>query len=414
MTTLAIIAEYNPFHNGHLYHLNKAKELTGANYSVALMSGSFLQRGVPAMWDKYTRANMCTSCGIDLALELPFPYATGSAMDFAMGSINILNRLNSIDYLCFGAETDDIKLLKTISEVIVTEPASYKSALKTNLSSGMSFPSARDKALTDYFNDDSLTSIISQPNNILAIEYISALIRTDSKIKPVLVKRKQAMYHDDTIYGSISSATAIRHTLDNNSSLDMISRDLPHNAMTLITDTYTKSAPVFPESLTPFLQAKLITGSEYEYICDINIDFSNKLKAISSSISYEEALNTLATKDLTKTRVSRCLIHLILEYTEAMRSSFIHTGYGFYANILSFRRESSSLIKNINKVSHIPLITKKADFNNYLAQYDHIDKELANLMWTLDMRATNLYNCLVYNTYAYSLDNDYTVHLPIS
>ncbi len=419
MSTLAIIAEYNPFHNGHMYHLNKAKELTGADYAIALMSGNFLQRGVPAMWDKYTRSYMCTSCGIDLALELPFPYATGSAMDFAMGAVSILNKLNYVNYICFGAETDDLKLLGDIAQVVVNEPGPYKNILKDHLASGMSYPMAREKALINYLNRDNLAPIISQPNNILAIEYICALIRTNSSIKPILIKRKQAMYHDDNLYGSISSATAIRNALNdqnpaNTTPIDVISKDLPDQVAKIINDTYMKSSPIYSHALTPFLQSKLISHNDYENICDINIDFSNKLNSLTPNITFDQAVNKLSTKDITKTRASRNLIHLILDYRAALRGCLIDKGYAIYANILSFKRNSSSLIKEINNFSSIPLITKKADFNNYLSNYDMLDKELAKKMWELDTKATSLYNCLIYNTYSNIMDNDYKRNIPIS
>ncbi len=418
MKTLAIIAEYNPFHNGHLYHLQQAKQITNADYSIALMSGNFLQRGVPAMWDKYTRAKMCTSCGIDLALELPFAFATGSAMDFAMGAIHILNSLHSVDYLCFGAETADLNKLKSIAKVVVEEPEQYKHLIRNNLSIGMSYPGARENALTKYFNDSELTDIISQPNNILAIEYISALIRTHSSIEPIIIERKQAMYHDSTLYGSISSATAIREELSkyscNTEVPDSICHDVPPSVMTTIESSYSHSSPVYIEDLTPFLQSKLISNCKYEEICDISVDFSNKLRVISPCITYEAAISSLATKDITKTRVCRNLIHLLLEYTENTRTAFIKNNYAFYANILSFKKDSSSLIKEINQNSNIPLITKKADFGTYLANYENIDKNLAEIMWTLDTKSTDLYNCLIYNKFGYTMNNDFTQNIPIT
>ena len=138
MKTLAIIAEYNPFHNGHFYQLHKAKEITGANRAIAVMSGNFLQRGIPAMWDKYLRANMAVLAGIDMVLELPFVYATGSAYDFAMGAIHMLNKLESIDYLCFGAETDDLAGMLSVARIFVEEPEEYKQALQTELANGKS------------------------------------------------------------------------------------------------------------------------------------------------------------------------------------------------------------------------------------------------------------------------------------
>lgn len=195
MKTVAIIAEFNPFHNGHKYIVNQAKKITNSDYCISIMSGNFLQRGIPSMWDKYTRATIAVQEGIDLCLELPFPYATGSAYDFAMGAVSILNSLNSVDYLCFGAETDDLALFERITEILINEPDEYKTQLKTYLSQGLSFPSARSNALVSILQDTSISDLLSKPNNILALEYIHSLKKINSPIKPIIIKRIIANYH---------------------------------------------------------------------------------------------------------------------------------------------------------------------------------------------------------------------------
>lgn len=416
MKNIAIIAEYNPFHNGHLYHLNKSIEMTNATHSIVLMSGNFLQRGVPAMWDKYTRAKMATSSGVDLAIELPFPYATGSAKDFASGAIAILDSLNSIDFLCFGAETDDITLLTRIADIINSEPDSYKNGLSDALSSGMSFPEARAHALNLCFTskDQDLTSIINQPNNILAIEYIAALRRINSNIKPIIVKRHGAMYHDSTLYGSISSASAIRSDIQCGSFVfDNIRADIPEAVAKLIEACYMCTWPITSEELSPFLQQQLLNPVNYGAICDISEDLANKLRKLSPVTSYQDAIATLSSKDLTTTRIYRSLIHLIMDYKEADRDAFIASGYALYGNILSFRKDSSQLIKQINNNSLIPLITKKADFEKCFTGYDNISMNIADIMWSYDIKATLLYNCLIYNRYKTIVPNDYNIQIPI-
>ncbi|MBE5933193.1 MAG: nucleotidyltransferase family protein [Lachnospiraceae bacterium] len=416
MKNLAIIAEYNPFHNGHLYHLNKSKELTNANCTIALMSGNFLQRGVPAMWDKYTRSKMATTAGIDLVLELPFPYATGSAKDFASGAVNILNSLNSIDYLCFGAETDNIDLLTKIADIINTEPDYYKEQLNIELSKGLSFPHARTLAITNYIGSKhpDLINIINQPNNILAIEYIAALRKINSKIQPVIIKRHSAMYHDQTLYGSISSASAIRtHIQSNDFDMDKLKSDIPLEIYDIVVSNYNHTWPIDVDKLTPYIQYKLLNPCNYSEICDISLDMANKLNKLSPVSNYQDIIKALSSKDLTNTRISRSLIHLLLDYKEADRDMFLANNYSLYANILSFRKESSQLIKTINQQSSIPLITKKADFNKYLSNYKHINQNIAKTMWDLDTKATVLFNCLVYNSYGTILPSDYNIQLPI-
>ncbi len=416
MKNLAIIAEYNPFHNGHMYHLNKARELTGGDCSVALMSGSFLQRGVPAMWDKYTRASLATSAGIDLALELPFAYATGSAKDFATGAVKILDKLNSIDYLCFGAETDNLALLTEIADVINQEPDLYKEQLSQALSKGASFPQARAKALSTYLasSNQELDMVINQPNNILAIEYIAALRRCSSSIQPVVIKRSKAMYHDQTLYGSISSATAIRADIESKDfNIDSIRADLPEQVTNIIEKDYMKTWPIDCNDLTPYIQASLLNPINYSEICDISEDLANKLYKLSPVTNYQDTINALSSKDLTATRINRSIIHLLLDYKEAHRSLFIDKDYGLYANILSFRRDSSQLIKYINQQTDIPLITKKADFERCFADFSELSLDIAKVMWSYDTRATQLYNCLVYNRYGTILPNDFNIQLPI-
>lgn len=424
MKTVAIIAEYNPFHNGHKYHLETAKKLTGSNYSVALMSGNFLQRGQAAMWDKYTRAKMCVSSGIDLALELPFPYATGSAKDFAIGAVNILNSLNSIDYLCFGAENADISVFNQIADILISEPDTYKEQLKNELSCGKSFPAARESALLACINSVYAADILSSPNNILALEYICALKKTCSKIKPVIIERKNAGYHDSKIYGEISSATAIRKTISeyvaNNvlhqglsDSLSKLYDDIPNTVFNIISSHSYKSGPVFTSDLTPFLQCKLLSDVDFASICDINREFGDKLSKLSVNISYDIAADTMNTKEITVSRIYRGLIHLILGYTENDRRSFIDNGYAAYASILSFKKDSSILLREIKSSSNIPLITKKADFHSNIMEFEHIKSEFASRMWELDTKATDLYNCLIFNRYEYKNTNDYNTKIPI-
>ncbi len=416
MKNIAIIAEYNPFHNGHMYHLNKAKELTGADYSIALMSGSFLQRGTTAMWDKYTRASMATSSGVDLVLELPFVYATGSAKDFATGAVCILDKLNTIQYLCFGAETDDITLLSDVAEVINTEPPIYQKVLTDAISKGISYPQARAKGIIASLGCDNpdIADIINQPNNILAIEYIAALKRIDSSIEPIIIKRKSSMYHDETLYGSISSATAIRAGISTDSfHMDTIKNDIPAAVYQILKDKYLTSWPITSKLLTPYLQSCLLNPIKFSEICDISEDFANKLLKLTPLTSYEDAIDTLSSKDLTGTRINRNLIHLILNYKNLHRRLFIDNGYGLYASILSLKKASSQLIKTINQDSSIPIITKKADFEKYLLNYPDINIDIAKIMWEYDMKATNLYNCLVYNSYRTKLPNDYNTQIPI-
>ncbi len=416
MKTLAIIAEYNPFHNGHLYQLNQGMQITKADYSIAIMSGNFLQRGEAAMWDKYSRGRMCVSSGVDLAIELPFAYATGSAMDFANGAVSILDNLNSVDYLCFGAENPDLSLFDRVSEVILQEPDSYKLQLKEALSLGMSFPAARQRALSTYLDSTELSQFISQPNNILGIEYICALKKLGSSIKPIIIERRSAGYHDTKLNKHISSATSIRQALiqdDSSSAIDLISMNIPETTLRVIQEIDMHAGPVISEDLTPFVQSILLSSDDFSNICDINRDLSNKLSNAATNSSYSEFINFLTSKDITATRVRRGIIHLLLGYTQCDREIFIKNGMAFYANILAFKKDSTKLIKMLSNNSNIPVITKKADFDNYFSSYESIDLDVAHRLWQLDTKATRLYNCLIYNRYNFKNTNDYTTKIPV-
>lgn len=215
MKTLGIIVEYNPFHNGHLYHLSKAKEITKADYVVAVMSGNFLQRGEPAIINKWARTEMAINAGIDLVIEIPFAFSTQDANGFAFGAVKLLDSLQIIDYLCFGSETNHLDILYPISKFLYIETTQYKELIKKKIKNGYEYPKARSQALCEYhriFGIDHLKElsplklgkILNCPNNILALEYIKHLLNLNSKITPVPIKRIGASYHQKTIRGNIS------------------------------------------------------------------------------------------------------------------------------------------------------------------------------------------------------------------
>ena len=220
MKICGIVAEYNPFHNGHLYHVEKTKEQTGAEAVVCVMSGNFIQRGLPALFDKWTRTKMAIQNGVDLVIELPVCYATASAEYFAQGSISLLDSLNVVDTLSFGNSCNDIKILKRIANVLYLEPEGYKKELQKEIKRGVSYPIARSNALTTFlkkeFDEKTLTDILLDSNNILGIEYLKALLYCNSNIEPVAIERKGGNYNSVYVDGNICSATAIREMLYTN------------------------------------------------------------------------------------------------------------------------------------------------------------------------------------------------------
>ena len=237
MKTAGIIAEYNPFHRGHEYQIQYTKEKLGADYVIVTMSGDYVQRGTPALISKHLRAEMALRCGADLVLEMPVSVSTASAEAFAMGGVSLLDSLGVVDMLCFGSESGEISTLQKLAEILVKEPDEYKHLLKSFLSQGLSFPTARSQALTEYLKavcrltkantvEDSATfssnaaRILNTPNNILGIEYCKALLRLNSKIQPVTIRREGMGYHDTFAdSGSLTETPSVSGTNTTGSSL---------------------------------------------------------------------------------------------------------------------------------------------------------------------------------------------------
>ena len=233
---LGIISEYNPFHNGHLYHLEQSKKLSGCDYTVAVISGNFTQRGSTSLVDKWEKTRMALANGVDLVIELPVLYSISSAENFADGSIKILNSLGIVDTLSFGAETSDIAVLSKIADVLTVEPTEYKNILSHELKKGLSFPKARENALLMYLGDiRKYSGVLSSPNNILGIEYLKALKKYKSNINPICIKRIESDYNSINFSNNIASATAIRN-LVKNKSFDIIKDLVPESTYSILID----------------------------------------------------------------------------------------------------------------------------------------------------------------------------------
>ena len=217
MKVLGIVAEYNPFHNGHMYHIEQSKKLTGCDYVVCVMSGNFIQRGEPAIINKFARTEIALNSGVDLVVELPVPFSMSSAEYFAFGAVKLLDSLGIVDCISFGSEHGEVNELLSIAKLLCEEPEEFKQYLTAELKAGLSFPAARQNAIEQYFSDkalqESIHELLSSSNNILGVEYLKALIRLNSKIKPYTVKRVSNAYNEKHLTGSISSATAIRRSI---------------------------------------------------------------------------------------------------------------------------------------------------------------------------------------------------------
>jgi len=415
MKILGIITEYNPFHNGHLYHLFKAKEITGADYVVAVMSGNFLQRGEPAIINKWARTKMALNAGVDLIIELPFVFSTQDANGFAFGAVKLLDSLQIIDYLCFGCETDNLDTLYSISNFLHIEPQKYKELIVYNSKNGYEFPRARSQAICEYhriFGIDGLEKIsplelsklLKYPNNILALEYIKHLLNLKSKIKPIAIKRIGAGYHQKNIKGKISSATSIRNEILN-------SLSSPKTDLFILND---KIKSTIPQSVFPILEKELregrgpITFDSYrQYILatlrrmsledisrvqGVTEGLENRIKKASlKSCTVEQLINSIKTRRYTRTKIQRIILHLMANLSKKDVKTFNRCG-PLYARVLGFSKKGKTLLRNIKKISSTPLISK---LSNYLRQT--ISEENNNFrnrlikMLDHDILATDIY-----------------------
>jgi predicted nucleotidyltransferase len=373
MRIVGLIAEYNPFHKGHTYHIQKAKELSGADHVIVVMSGDFVQRGAPALLPKHLRAEMALSCGADAVFELPVSYATGSAELFATGAVSLLDQLGVTDALCFGAECDALSTLEPVAQTLAAEPQDYRLSLRRALKSGVPFPLARQRALEEHFKlagseAADFSSMLSLPNNILAIEYLKALYRLDSSIEPFVLKRKDSDYHQETLQRGFNSASAIRKVFSDSTDIrqirDLLADPLPAPCLSIIEREYGKRLPVMANDFSLLTKHALLCHSarELEQYQDLSPELSNRIaRHLGSWTNFEEFCELIKTRDLTYTRVSRALIHILLEIKKDDIHSYIRQGYHEYARLLGFRKESHSILSEIHKKSSLKLVTKSAD-----------------------------------------------------
>lgn len=444
MKVVGLITEYNPFHNGHKYHIEEARRITGADYCIAVMSGSFVQRGAPAIIDKYSRARMALLNGVDLVLELPVCFSTASAEYFAHGAVSLLNKLGVVDFICFGSECGDINILDRAAELLLDKSGLFDECLQAYLKEGKSYPAARSAAMQkiirinqamDLSDNDTelLSQIINEPNNILGIEYIKAIRRLNSRIKPVTIRRISAHYHDreladentagsarGSLFGAdipsaninasaISSATAIRSSIlgtchtEADKSIEKIKSSVPDNVYRILMENYLKSFPITEVDLAPLLHYRLIyedSQSLSEYM-DVSEDLADRIiKMRNLNCSIEEFCKTVKSKNYTLTRINRALLHIVLNIRKSSVDAYCQNGYAQYARILGIKKESSRLLRLIYKKGVLPVISK-------LSKADTMLDILGRQMLTEDINATHLYNRIVYGKFKIDIPNEY-------
>ena len=366
MNKVGIICEYNPFHNGHIYHLEKVKELFPDSYIVLVLVGNFTQRGDLSVINKWDKTKIALKYNIDLVVELPFNIATSSANYYAKGAIDILNKLGC-NYLVFGSETNDIDLFYELAN-ITKNNKEYENKIKKYLDEGYNYPKACSLALKDVSN-----KVIDKPNDVLALEYVRSIINTNSKIKPISIKRTNS-YHEDEITSNIASATSIRKNINNKKLIKYV---LPKISFDLINN-------VDINKYFQYLKYEIIINNSLNEIDGVDEGIENKLKKeILNCNSLDDFILKIKSKRYSYNRIKRMLLH-ILTKTKKEYDKDIH-----YIRVLGFNDNGKKILKEVKDNINIPIITK------YKKEYDYLFKD--------DICANKLYSLLT----NYNINNEY-------
>lgn len=399
MKVVGIIAEYNPFHNGHAYQIQQIREQLKADYVIVAMSGDFVQRGIPAITDKYTRTSMAISGGADVVFELPCIWATSSAEFFARAGVTLLANTGVVDTLCFGAETDNIDSLKAIASALSEENAFFSKKLADYIANGNSYPSARSLALKECLNLPDIEEILNQPNNILGIEYLKAL--NSSSIQPHIIRREGDDYHAKNVSSPNTSATAIREKLLSKD-LSAISECIPKASYDVFLGSIERNQILFDNAISSVIgYALLCKNGKYEDYVDCSRELADKIRNnINDYKDFHSFCSLLKTKEITYSRISRTLLHIALGHTKKDTEIFKEVGYIPYLRLLGFKKESSGILSEIKSKAKVPIISKVADASEYLVTD-------AMKLLDSDIFASNLYNQLMYTQNDIQLPNDY-------
>lgn len=401
---LGIVSEYNPFHNGHVHHLEVSRQLSKAAFTVAVMSGNFVQRGDTAIVDKWTRTEMALKAGVDLVIELPTVYALSSAENFADGAVKILNSLGVVDYISFGSEIGEITPLNDVASVLYKEPKEFSSLITTQLRSGLSYPKAREIALSQYFRgSQKYNDILSNPNNILGVEYLKSLKRHRSHICPITIKRDYADYNSTTEKNGIASATAIRTMIKSNKN---VHRVVPYETYELLEECI-NNGKVIPD-LSVFEKEiiytlRKMTLSEIAELPDVSEGLENKIKFAANNFNrLSDLIENIKSKRYTQTRIQRILLYALLNISkkDIEKSKKVNP----YIRILGFNKHGKRIISAIAaanpKLKIIVSVKKFMENSN--------DTTLKNMI-AKDIFATNVYTLGYKNNPVANLDYTHKV-----
>lgn len=382
MKVLGIITEYNPMHNGHIYHLNESKKITSSDYTILVMSGSFTQTGNIAILDKFTRAKLAVENGVDLVIELPTIYATASSEYFSFGAVKLLQDLKIIDSLCFGSECENLDILNNISNVLIQKEEEIWKDIK-NEDKNITFATARNNVLKKYLNDDEINEI-SKPNNILGIEYLKSLKKLKSNIKPYIIKRVSSNYNELALNNNefnFTSATSIRTAIKNNE-IDKIQKYIPDNVF----EALNKYKNSINSDLYDYIRLSISNMSlkDLSEINEITEGLENKIyKEIINFSDYDSFIKNIKSKRYIENKIKRIMINILLKINKKDFNSIVVKA-PTYAHILAMSPRATTLLSEISKCSKIPVITSLSD-----TIIEDLDENIHKMI-KLDILAANI------------------------
>ena len=374
MRVLGLVVEYNPFHSGHLYHLEESRRVCQPDLTIAIMSGNFTQRGDAAIVDKWARAEMAVRCGVDVVFELPVAWAVRSARDFALGGVWHLDRAGAT-HLCFGSESGSAEDLSHAADVLQEESVEYQLALRAELGTGVSYPRARYQALQKL--GDQASIVLQEPNNILGVAYLLALRKIKSNIMPITIMRQGASYHDDNLDTPLASATAIRLGILSDKPVDSLPVPLATKEI-ISRELALGKGPHGIENLNLLIKYAIRNqGTDnLSTLLDMEAGLAFRLKRCEeSSATVQELISCIKTKRYPWTRIQRILCYALLGITTEVTDS-IHSEGPQYLRLLALKKEAAPLLKHLK--TSIPIVTRPSELKG-------------NSSLSLDVHATNIY-----------------------
>ncbi len=394
MNVLAIIAEYNPMHNGHVFQINEARKKANADFVITCMGGNFTQRGNTSIVNKFEKTKMALVNGSDMVIELPTIYSVSSSENFAYGAIQILNELKFVSHISFGIEEENIEKLKKIASIIAKEPREYTKILKSELDLGLSYPTARAKAIVKYLNDDSYEQILQGSNNILAIEYLKQMQIQKSKFIPIGITRNKVNYNSQNIIENYASSSAIRNLIYNNQ-LNKVKNVMPKSAYDILTrniqnGTYNIDLSNYSKIIIYKLRTMKI--KEIESLPDVNEGLENLIKdSANKTNNIGELINLIKSKRYTQTRIQRILLYTLLDITK--KDIINGRKVSPYIRVLGCSKKGKELLTKIPSNKLITSLKKyeQSISNNNLERMLEIDKNATNI-YTIPYNSNSVAN----------------------